>query len=181
MRGIAFYCLGIYGEAADDFTEFDHQNKLPPSARTCFGAALVSLRRLGTALAVLTEAVRSGGGPGASLHLAEAFRLLGRGGEARASYTIASQEAYQLVGNKPEYPGMVAYCLARLGHWDNAEAAARFALSKSPQNTIAMGALVLLALARGSRDETYTAFTQLLRASPSGALGAFLLVPSVPS
>jgi len=180
MRGIAFYFLGLHDNACDDFSELDLQNKLPSQARMCFGAALVSLRRLDAAVDVLKEAARLGVGRETSLHLGEAYRLLRRPAEAQAAYTTAAQSAYRMAGDKPECQGLLAYCLARLGQWDNAEAVARFVLSTAGQNTVALGTLVLVGLARDSRDQTYTALEQLLAARPSGALGALLDVDLTP-
>jgi tetratricopeptide (TPR) repeat protein len=130
------------------------------------------VRRLDEAMGVLNS-IQPKDSPQRLLQVGEAQRLLGDATSAVEAYARAADRARAEMVKEPLLEGTLAYCLARLQSYEEADAAANSALSKQPANIHALAASVVIAIRRGSLDAAYDAIWKMIVVSPYAALGEF--------
>jgi tetratricopeptide (TPR) repeat protein len=166
IRGDALLAVGAADEALAIFDACAKKRGQPRFAQAR-GIALIQLRRLDDAVAVLHSEKGWRRRPYTAFALGEAYRLSGKPAPASKAYEVAALGAtVEAAADPRRYGALLACTLAEVGRLKEAEEAAQSALSADPSDPSALCAQALIQNRRGDLPGLKVTFERMLAASP---------------
>jgi tetratricopeptide (TPR) repeat protein len=173
-RPEALYChgsilsaIGDTDAGADEMEAALAKKPRMVASRQLLALALIALRRLDAAIAILNRERRGWKNSGYYVILADAYRLIGRSDLAHEAYREAKKRASteSACGLRGSLP-VAAYALAAQAKLLEADITAADVLAEDPENILALYARSLVERQRGDWDAVASTMTRLLRLAP---------------